>query len=223
VLVVELARNFGHQVAISAGLDHARGAGVIVMDADLQDPPALICEMLEQWRAGFSVVYAQKKKRQDTPVLKRAAYSFFYRALGRISDVDVPLDSGDFCLMDREIVDLMNSFPERNRYVRGLRAWLGFSQTAVYYDRPSRYAGATKYPFRRLVGLAVDGMLSLSKTPLRLSMYFGFFASTMSFLLGAYYFAERLAGGTHAARGYASTIVVVLFLLGYFGRGRFRS
>jgi polyisoprenyl-phosphate glycosyltransferase len=211
---LHFSRNFGHQPAVTAGLRAAQGQCTVVMDADLQDPPAVIPEMLERWREGFSIVYAERAKRRGTPLIMRSAYSIFYRALARISDVEVPLDTGDFCLMDKQVVDLLNMLPERNRYVRGLRAWLGFSQTAIPYERPGRYAGETKYPFRRLVGLAVDGVLSLSKAPLRLSMYFGFFASSVSFLLGVFYIGERLAGTTHAARGYASTIVVVLFLGG---------
>lgn len=193
----------------------ADGAVVVVIDADLQDPPELILKMIEQWSEGSDVVYAQKKRRLGVGPLKRAAYYTYYRFLARLSEVPVPPDTGDFCLMDRQIVDLLNSMPERNRYIRGIRAWLGFKQTAILFERPGRFAGTTKYPLKKMVGLAFDGILSLSKAPLKLAIYFGFVASALSFLLGLVFVVERLAGpGDYLARGWASTIVVVLFLGG---------
>jgi polyisoprenyl-phosphate glycosyltransferase len=211
---LHFSRNFGHQAAVTAGLHSVTGNVVVVIDADLQDPPELINDMLAKWREGFDVVYAQKLRRKGVGPLKRGAYYLYYRILGGLTDVEVPPDTGDFCLMDRKIVDLLNSMPERNRYVRGLRAWLGFKQTAIRFDRPARFAGETKYPFRRMVGLAVDGILSLSKAPLRLAMYFGFFASAVSFGLLVFFIIERLFGDGDLARGWASTIVVILFLGG---------
>lgn len=211
---LHFSRNFGHQAAVTAGLHAAGGAVVVVIDADLQDPPELVLEMLEHWAGGSHVVYAQKKTRQGVGPVKRAAYYVYYRILNKLTEIEVPPDTGDFCLMDRQIVDLLNAMPERNRYIRGLRAWLGFTQTAILFERPGRYAGTTKYPFRKMMGLAVDGVLSLSKAPLKLAMYFGFFASAVSFLLGLYFVIERLSGGTYLARGWASTIVVILFLGG---------
>ena len=211
---LHFSRNFGHQAAVTAGLHSVTGDVVVVIDADLQDPPELINDMLAKWREGFDVVYAQKERRKGVGPLKRTAYYLYYRILGGLTDVEVPPDTGDFCLMDRKIVDLLNSMPERNRYVRGLRAWLGFRQTAIRFERPARFAGETKYPFRRMVGLAVDGILSLSKAPLRLAMYFGFFASAVSFALLVFFVFERLFGGGNLARGWASTIVVILFLGG---------
>jgi dolichol-phosphate mannosyltransferase len=211
---IHFSRNFGHQAAVTAGLHAASGQIVVVIDADLQDPPELIHEMIAKWNEGFDVVYAQKRRREGVPFFKRISYRLFYKVLGSLSDVDVPPETGDFCLMDRQIVDLLNAMPERNRYVRGLRAWLGFKQTAVMFERPARFAGETKYPFRRMVGLAVDGILSLSKAPLRLAMYVGFFASAISFILLIAFIVERLFGSTHLARGWASTIVVILFLGG---------
>jgi dolichol-phosphate mannosyltransferase len=192
----------------------ARGTVLVVIDADLQDPPELIVDMLAKWSEGFDVVYAQKKRRMGIGPIKRAAYYLYYRLLAKLTEVEVPPDTGDFCLMDRKIVDLLNSMPERNRYIRGLRAWLGFRQTAILFERPARFAGTTKYSVSRMMGLAVDGILSLSRAPLRLATYFGFFASAVSFLLGLVFVIERITGPGHLARGWASTIVVVLFLGG---------
>lgn len=211
---LHFSRNFGHQAAVTAGLHAVTGNVIVVIDADLQDPPELILEMMAKWREGYDVVYAQKKRRAGVDPFRRSAYYVYYRLLRRLTDVEVPPDTGDFCLMDRKIVDLLNAMPERNRYVRGLRAWLGFRQTAILFERPARFAGETKYPFRRMVGLAVDGILALSKAPLRLAMYFGFFASAISFALLVYFVLERLFGPGNLARGWASTIVVILFLGG---------
>lgn len=211
---IHFSRNFGHQAAVTAGLHSVTGEVVVVIDADLQDPPELILDMLAKWREGFEVVYAQKLRRRGVGRFKRAAYFLFYRMLRKLTDVEVPTDTGDFCLMDRKIVDLLNAMPERNRYVRGLRAWLGFNQTAIQFERPARFAGETKYPFRRMVSLAIDGILSLSKAPLRIAMYFGFLASAVSFVLLIVFVIEKIFGSTHLARGWASTIVVILFLGG---------
>ena len=211
---LHFSRNFGHQAAVTAGLHAVTGNVVVVIDADLQDPPELMHDMLGKWHEGYDVVYAQKIRRKGVGPLKRTAYYLYYRILRGLTDIEVPPDTGDFCLMDRKIVDLLNAMPERNRYVRGLRAWLGFKQTAILFDRPARFAGETKYPFRRMVALAVDGILSLSKAPLRLAMYFGFFASAVSFALLIYFVLERLFGPGNLARGWASTIVVILFLGG---------
>ncbi|HEX2723483.1 MAG TPA: glycosyltransferase family 2 protein [Gemmatimonadaceae bacterium] len=211
---IHFSRNFGHQAAVTAGLHSASGQAVVVIDADLQDPPELIPQMLAKWEEGFEVVYAQKQRREGVGRLKRLAYFLYYRILRSLTDVEVPPDTGDFCLMDRQIVDLLNAMPERNRYVRGLRAWLGFRQTAILFERPARFAGETKYPFRRMVGLAVDGILSLSKAPLRVAMYIGFFASAVSFILLVAFIIERVFGHGQMTRGWASTIVVILFLGG---------
>ena len=211
---IHFSRNFGHQPAVTAGLHAVAGQCAVVIDADLQDPPELILEMMKLWREGYSVVYAQKTERQGVNLFKRIAYKVFYRLVGRISEIELPLDSGDFSLMDRRVVDLLNSLPERNRYVRGLRAWLGFRQTAIKFERPARFAGETKYGFGRMVGIAVDGIVSVSKAPLRLAMYLGFLCSAGSFLLGIVFAVQQITGTSHAARGWASTIVVMLFLGG---------
>ncbi|MEO8192545.1 MAG: glycosyltransferase family 2 protein [Gemmatimonadales bacterium] len=211
---LHFSRNFGHQAAVTAGLHAVTGQAVVVIDADLQDPPELIHTMLERWKEGYEVVYAQKKRREGVNPFKRMAYYVYYRILRGLTDIEVPPDTGDFCLMDRRIVDLLNAMPERNRYIRGLRAWLGFRQTAILFERPARFAGETKYSLRSMVGLGVDGVLSLSKAPLRLAMYFGFFASAVSFILLIAFLIERLFGPGNLARGWASTIVVILFLGG---------
>jgi len=211
---IHFSRNFGHQAAVTAGLHAVTGQCAIVIDADLQDPPELMLDMIRLWREGYAVVYAQKTERQGSGFLIRHAYRIFYRIVGRLSEVEIPVDTGDFSLMDRRVVDLLNSLPERNRYVRGLRAWLGFKQTAIKFERPARFAGETKYNFGRLVGLALDGLMSVSKAPLHLAMYMGFLASAGSFLLGIFFAVEQLTGRSHTARGWASTIVVVLFLGG---------
>ena len=211
---IHFSRNFGHQAAVTAGLHAARGAVVVVIDADLQDPPELVLDMLEHWSQGSDVVYAQKRRRMGINPIKKFAYFIYYRILNKLTEIEVPPDTGDFCLMDRQIVDLLNAMPERNRYIRGLRAWLGFRQTAILFDRPGRHAGVTKYPFRKMVALATDGILSLSKAPLKIAMYFGFVASAVSFLLALVFVIEKLTGPGNLARGWASTIVVVLFLGG---------
>jgi dolichol-phosphate mannosyltransferase len=214
VKAVHLSRNFGHQAALAAGLQHASGRAVIVLDADLQDPPELIPELVARWREGFQVVYAQRRKREREGLVKRGAAFVFYRTLMRITRFEIPADTGDFCLMDRTVVDLLNSMPERNRYVRGLRAWVGFRQTAVPFDRPPRYAGEPKYTFAGSFGLAVNGILALSKFPLRVATYFGLLVSLASFLLGNWYIVQRLIGNADLVRGWASTVVIVLFLGG---------
>ena len=214
VRAVHFSRNFGHQAALAAGLQHASGRAVIVLDADLQDPPELIPQLVARWHDGFQVVYAQRRRREREGPVKRGAAFLFYRTLKRITRFEIPADTGDFCLMDRTVVDLLNSMPERNRYVRGLRAWVGFRQAAVPFDRPPRYAGEPKYTFAGSFGLAVNGILALSKFPLRVATYFGLLVSLASFLLGLWYIVQRLSGRADLVRGWASTVVIILFLGG---------
>ncbi|PYJ11006.1 MAG: glycosyltransferase [Verrucomicrobia bacterium] len=173
ICYISLARNFGHQIAVTAGLRFAQGDAVIVLDADLQDPPELIPKMIEQWRAGYHVVYAQRTARQSEGPTKKLFAYLFYRVLRLLTDVDIPSDTGDFCLMDRKVVDVLNALPERGRYLRGLRAWIGFRQTAVPFEREPRFAGEVKYTFRKSFGLAVNGIVSFSRVPLRLATYLG--------------------------------------------------
>lgn len=167
VVVIRLSRNFGHQPAVSAGLDQALGRAVVVMDGDLQDPPEVISKLVERWRAGAKVVYAIRTRRKEGP-LRRLGYWAFYRGLRRMSDVDIPLDAGDFCLMDRQVVDTLNRLPECDRFVRGLRAYVGFRQEGVRYERAERYDGTPKYTLRKLAALAADGVIGFSTLPLRM-------------------------------------------------------
>jgi len=165
--LVRLSRNFGHQVAVSAGLDHAEGDAVVIMDADLQDPPEVVLEMARRWREGYQIAFGLRTDRDDDTWFKRTTASGFYRLLNRLSSVDIPAQVGDFRLIDRVVVDAIRAMPERNRYVRGMFAWLGFSQIAVPYQRPARWAGTTSYSLKRMVALANDGVIGFSKLPLR--------------------------------------------------------
>jgi dolichol-phosphate mannosyltransferase len=212
LLLVELSRNFGHQIAISAGLDHARGQGVIIMDADLQDPPEILPQFIEKWREGHDVVYAVRRRRKEE-LLKRISYHLFYRVLQRIANIEIPLDSGDFCLMDRRVVDILNGMPERNRFVRGIRSWVGLDQVGVPFDRDVRHAGEPKYTYTRLVYLALDGLVSFSYIPLRFITILGFGVSSISIGLAIYYFIKRLTVGL-SPPGFATLIVAITLLSG---------
>ena len=182
VRVLALSRNFGHQIAITAGLQNAGGDAVVVIDADLQDPPAVILEMLEHWREGVDVAYGLRTEREGETAFKRWTASAFYRFINRIADVAIPLDTGDFRLMDRKVVSAFLAMPERDRFVRGMVAWAGFRQAPVPYRRAARAAGETEYPFRKMLSLAIDGILSFSRVPLRLATYGGFCASGLALL-----------------------------------------
>jgi polyisoprenyl-phosphate glycosyltransferase len=210
--VVELARNFGHQVAISAGLDYARGAGVIVMDADLQDPPEVLPQFIAKWQAGHDVVYAIREQRKEN-WLKRAAYAAFYRILRRVANIDIPLDAGDFCIMDRRVVDLLVGMPERNRFVRGIRSWVGLDQVGLAYERHARHAGRPKFTFTRLIYLALDGLVSFSYIPLRVITVLGFGVSLISIILAIFYAIKRLTVGL-SPPGFATITVAIFFLAG---------
>jgi polyisoprenyl-phosphate glycosyltransferase len=211
---IHFSRNFGHQAAVTAGLRECSGRCAVVIDADLQDPPQTIQQMVDKWDNAFDVVYAVRRKREGDGWFKRSSAFVFYRLLGRLTEVEVPPDSGDFCLLDRRVLDVLNAMPERNRYLRGLRAWVGFRQTELEFDRAERFAGKTKYPFKKMVSLAFNGIFSLSKAPLRLAMYFGIGAAVMSFLLGLFFLIGKVTGTVTVVRGWASTIVAVLFLGG---------
>jgi dolichol-phosphate mannosyltransferase len=210
VVALHLSRNFGHQAAVSAGLDHARGEVVVVIDGDLQDPPELIPTMIDRWRQGVEVVYAVRRRRQEAWP-KRLSYFAFYRLLNAISDMEIPLDSGDFCLMDRKVVDVLVHLPERMRFIRGLRSFVGFRQVGLEYDRPAREAGRPKYTIRRLVALAVDGLISFSGRPLRLATYLGLVTVGVASGLSIWIFHDAFAYGKSPA-GWASTAVIVLFM-----------
>jgi len=212
VIVVELARNFGHQVAITAGLDHARGNAVIVMDADLQDPPEVLPQLIVKWREGHDVVYAIRQQRKEG-WFKRTTYAVFYRLLRRVANVEIPLDAGDFCIMDRTVVNLLRSMPERNRFVRGIRSWVGLRQTGMPYERQARNAGRPKYSFARLMLLALDGLISFSYTPLRVASLSGVGISLLSFLLAGFYFIKKMTTGLNPP-GFATLVVAIFFLAG---------
>jgi glycosyltransferase involved in cell wall biosynthesis len=212
VLVVELARNFGHQVAISAGLDHARGNGVIIMDSDLQDPPEALPQFIAKWREGHDVVYAIRAQRKEH-WLKRTAYAAFYRLLQRVANIDIPLDAGDFCIMDRRVVDLLVGMPERNRFMRGIRSWVGLDQVGLAYERHARQAGKPKFTFVRLVYLALDGLISFSYVPLRVITMLGFCVSLLSIVLAVFYAIKKLTVGLNPP-GFATLIVAIFFLAG---------
>jgi dolichol-phosphate mannosyltransferase len=210
---IHFSRNFGHQAAVAAGLRFATGRAVVVMDADLQDPPELLEQMLARWREGFEVVYAQRVSREREGPVKRGLAWLYYRVLRAVSPVDIPTDTGDFCLMDRKVVDQLIALPERNRYIRGLRAWVGFRQTSVQFERAPRFAGEPKYTFRKSLGLGVNGIISFSKAPLRLATWLGMLVSLMSFVLVIVFVIEKLTRGFDI-RGWASTVVIILFLGG---------
>jgi dolichol-phosphate mannosyltransferase len=212
VCYLSLARNFGHQVAVTAGLSFARGEVVVVMDADLQDPPELAIAMLEQWRQGYDVVYAQRTARQKESWFKRFTAFAFYRILKRLADVEIPTDTGDFCLMDRQVVEVLNHMPERNRYLRGLRSWIGFRQTAVQFDRSPRYAGEVKYTFQKSLALAINGLVSFSRVPLRLSTYMGLFAAFLSLVMMALVLYWRIFVPNSPLTGLTLIILAIFFL-----------
>jgi polyisoprenyl-phosphate glycosyltransferase len=212
VCVVELARNFGHQVAISAGLDYARGRGVIIMDADLQDPPEVLPQFIEKWREGHDVVYAIRTNRKEG-WLKVKAYSIFYRLLQHVANIEIPLDAGDFCIMDRKVVDILVQMPERNRFVRGIRSWVGLDQVGLAYERQARHAGQPKYTLTRLTYLALDGLVSFSYIPLRMITLLGISVSIISMLLAIFYTVKKLTYGLNPP-GFATTVVAIFFLAG---------
>lgn len=210
LVVIHLSRNFGHQAAVSAGLDHAIGKAVVVMDGDLQDPPELLPQLLEKWRQGAEVVYAIRTQRKEN-LIKRMGYHLFYRVLRRISDLNIPLDSGDFCLMDRKVVEALKQLPERQRFVRGLRAFVGYRQEPLVYARGARHAGKPKYTFKSLVRLALDGLFSFSSVPLRLVSYLGAGGVLAAGLLTLWVLIDAISN-QQTPRGWPSLIIVVLFM-----------
>ncbi|MBD2103622.1 glycosyltransferase family 2 protein [Leptolyngbya sp. FACHB-261] len=212
VCYLSFARNFGHQIAVTAGLNFSRGQVIAILDADLQDPPELIPDMVEKWRQGYQVIYAQRIQRRQESWFKRFTAYAFYRILKRLADVDIPTDTGDFCLMDRQVVDALNVMPERNRYIRGLRSWIGFRQTAIRFERDPRFAGEVKYTFRKSFALAVNGLVSFSKVPLRLSTYVGLLSATAAILMALLVLYWRLFQPGSPINGFATIAIAILFL-----------
>lgn len=210
--VIDFSRNFGHQIAISAGLDYARGKAVVVIDSDLQDPPEVIPVLIERWKLGAEVVYAQRATRQGETKFKLLTASLFYQLIGRITSVSIPRNVGDFRLMDRNVVDTLVKMREHHRFMRGLSAWVGFRQEAVQYDRQERFAGTTKYPLTKMVKFSLDAITSFSHLPLQLATTFGFVLAGISLLGIIVAIFLRLVTG--AIVGQASTLILVLFLGG---------
>ncbi len=210
---VIFARNFGHQIAVTAGLDHSQGQAVVIMDADLQDPPEVIPELIAKWREGYEVVYAVRAEREGETWFKKITAALFYRLINRITDVDIPLDTGDFRLMDRQVIDVLTSMREKHRFPRAMVAWVGFRQTGVPYRRAARFAGETKYPFRKMLRLALNAITGFSYFPLQIATYLGFFSAGVSILAIPVVITLRLLGN-QAFFGQATTLIAVLFLGG---------
>jgi polyisoprenyl-phosphate glycosyltransferase len=213
VKFLSLSRNFGHQIAITAGLDHSGGQAVVVMDADLQDPPEVIPRLIEQWRKGYDIVFAVRQKRRGEGLLKRATAALFYRILQHLTATEIPLDAGDFRLMSRRAVEALNDIRERNRFIRGLAGWVGFRQTSVSFVRDIRHAGRTKFPLKDMLRFALTGIVSFSLVPLQLAGYLGFLVSSVSFFYMVYAIGLKLFTD-RVVLGWTSVMVAVLFLGG---------
>ena len=223
VKLLSFSRNFGHQTAITAGMDHSMGQAVIVIDADLQDPPEVILEMIKKWKEGFDVVYGKRLSRQGESLFKKVTARMFYRLLRSLTNVDIPVDTGDFRLIDRKVCDVLSSLTEQNRYVRGLVSWAGFRQTAVEFHRQERFAGETKYPFRKMVKFALDGITTFSYKPLKMATYLGFSLSFLSFVYLLVVICQKLCTD-QAVSGWAVALSaslcfngIVLIMLGIIG------
>jgi polyisoprenyl-phosphate glycosyltransferase len=212
VCYLSFARNFGHQTAVTAGLNFARGQAIVILDADLQDPPELIPEMLEKWRQGYQVVYAQRTRRQKESWFKRLTAYVFYRVLRYLADVEIPTDTGDFCLMDRAVADVLNAMPERNRYIRGLRAWIGFRQTAIQFERSPRYAGEVKYTFSKSLKLAINSLVSFSRVPLQMATYLGLATAALSIVMAFLVIYWRFYEPSSRLTGFAAIAAAIFFL-----------
>jgi polyisoprenyl-phosphate glycosyltransferase len=216
LVLVNLSRNFGHQLAASAGMDIASGDAVVLMDGDLQDPPELIATFIEKWREGYDVVYAVRRKRKGESAFKLLTARIFYRTIKRLTKVSIPVDTGDFRLMSRRVVEALKRSPERHRFLRGMVSWVGYNQIGVEYDRDERHSGSTKYPLPKMLRFAIDGITSFSDVPLRFASYLGFLSSAVAFVYALIVIAFKVFS-LHPpgyTPGWASTIVAVLFLGG---------
>lgn len=213
VNIINFSRNFGHQIAVTAGLDYASGDAVIIMDADMQDPPKVCLELIIKWREGYDVVYAQRRSRKDTKFKKYTAAAY-YRLLARLADINIPRDTGDFRLMDRKVVNEIIKFREKNRYIRGLVSYVGFKQTAVLFDRDKRHSGVTGYSIKKMIKFAMDGILGFSTVPLKLISQFGLIISAMSFLGITYVLAIKVFFPEQVIEGWTLIIISVLFIGG---------
>ncbi|MCR2804334.1 glycosyltransferase family 2 protein [Paenibacillus soyae] len=223
VRLIDFSRNFGHQIAISAGMDYARGDAIIVIDADLQDPPEVILQMIEKWKEGYEVVYGRRLKRKGETVFKKLTALAFYRLLKSMTSVDIPLDTGDFRLIDRKVCDVLRGLKEKNRFVRGLISWIGFRQTSVEYVREERFAGETKYPLKKMISFALDGITSFSYKPLKIASYLGFALSCGGFVYLLIVIFQRLFTQS-TVEGWTTIVAlnllfngIILILLGVIG------
>ena len=212
VVYIRLARHFGHQIAITAGLNYVRGDAIIVLDADLQDRPELIPDLVALWQQGYHVVYAKRTKRVQESWFKRLCAYGFHRMLRQVTNIDIPTDTGDFCLMDRQIVDLLNQMPERHRYIRGLRSWVGFKQTAFKFERDARFKGKVKYTFSKSFALAINGLVSFSSIPLRLSTYLGLLSAVLAILMACLVLYRRMFIPDSRLIGFAMIAIAIFFL-----------
>jgi glycosyltransferase involved in cell wall biosynthesis len=213
VQVIDFSRNFGHQIAVTAGLDHASGDAAVIMDTDLQDPPRVAVELIRRWQEGFNVVYAQRRTRKDT-FFKKATAGAFYRTLALIAEIDIPRDTGDFRLIDRKVIDAVKRFPERNRFLRGMISYVGFQQTSVQFDRDERHAGMTGYPLRKMIKFAADGILGFSTFPLKLIQLVGLVVSALSALAVVYVLVSQAIDPSSVVPGWTFTVIAILFVSG---------
>ena len=213
VRLLRFARNFGQQIAVSAGIEVAAGDAVVLMDADLQDPPEVVSRMIDRWREGFDVVYGTRVSRVSDSLFKRATARLFYSTINRLSEIPIPSDTGDFRLMSRKVVDVLRQMPERHRFIRGMVSWVGFRQTSITYDRPERFAGVTKYPLRRMMRFATDGILSFSTKPLQLSIALGLVAAALALVGIAYALFMRIFTSVWV-EGWTALMIAVLFMGG---------
>ena len=213
VKFIDFSRNFGHQIAVTAGLDSANGDAIVIIDADLQDPPELIIEMYKKLREGYEVVYAKRKKRDGESFLKRLTARVFYRILAKITSIHIPIDTGDFRIIDRKIVNILKQMPEKNKYLRGQISWIGFNQTFVEYDRSERHSGETGYTYRKMMHFALDGITGFSDLPLKIVTYFGFIVSGFAFIVMIYALYSRFILKVYEP-GWTSTILSILFIGG---------
>lgn len=212
---IDFSRNFGHQTAITAGMDLSSGQAIVVIDADLQDPPEVILKMIEKWKEGYDVVYGKRAKREGETFFKKFTSKMFYRILNSLTNVDIPLDTGDFRLIDRKVCDALSSLPERNRFVRGLVSWVGFKQTGVEFTRHERFAGETKYPLKKMLQLAFDGITSFSNKPLRFATWTGTMVSVGSFLYLIYVLLQKIITPEKLIPGWTSLMALVLIFNGF--------
>lgn len=210
---IDFARNFGHQIAVTAGLDYCKGKAAVIIDADLQDPPELIVEMFQKWKEGYEVVYAKRRSRDGESYLKKFTAKLFYRMLKKITSINIPVDTGDFRLIDRKIIEALKQMPEQQKFLRGQISWIGFRQTFIEYDRDARYSGKTGYTFKKMTRLALDGITSFSNLPLKFATFTGFMVSGIAFVMILYALYSRFISRDYVP-GWTSLMLAVLFIGG---------